>query len=263
MKNLLGASSIFPPQPAAPNSVTGVRQLGTKPCRRIAAQPFLGARRGVATMLAAGVLVVLFTATGCVGEANPPQQAGMESTEPSEAGVEAGIGSPEVVERINVGVSGALRAMSIEELTRESSIVAVGTVREVSAGQWSTADGKRPVGFRLGPDMPIIFREAMLQVEEYVKGSDAKELTILLKGGQVGSDNIKFPEEVSLDPREKVLVFLARHSSPPIRGRPGYGIFGATQGKYRITDGLAAGTRPSDTVPLKDLIGRIRAAIGN
>ncbi len=198
-----------------------------------------------------GVVGVLFVTTACIGEVTPPQQTSTGVTE-------SGNG-------VTLRRSALVREMSIEDLTREASIVVAGTIREVSAGRWSTPDGKRPSGpLRGGPDAPIIFREALLQVEEYIKGSfGAKELTIHLEGGQVGTDNMWVEDQVSLDPGEKVLVFLSPDTSPELAGRPGYAVRGSFQGKYKITGGLAVGGATNSSIPLNDLTARIKSAMAN
>lgn len=198
---------------------------------------------GLKVGIGAFLLVSFIYVSACGGPARP-----------SQGGQDGGEGINRTVSGLIAGIS------SIEELARISEVVVVGTVREVSAGLWSSPDGKRPPDLSL-PHSPIIFRNAIVQVEQYVKSPlAAKELAVHLRGGQVGKDTLRFSEEVTLEPGEKVLLFLRADRDPWMSGIPGYRVFAAHQGKFAIKDGLAVGVPHLGTFPLAQLIDRIRSA---
>lgn len=258
MKNLLnGWNAIFLPYGRLRSETDACNAKLFLPCGD-GPRPCNGMPIRVVSKVAAGVLLALLVSAGCIGEDAQEQR--------SKTAAESPHGNPEADIPINMGQAGVMRPMSITELSRESVIVVVGTVRQVSAGEWSTPDGRRPSRpLPPPPDRPLIFREALLQVEEYIKGAlDAKQLTIHLYGGKVGADTMWVEDEATLDAGERVLLFLSRDNHPQLRGRPGYVLTGRVQAKYTITDGVASGIRPypsEKSLPLEQLITRIRSAI--
>jgi hypothetical protein len=95
---------------------------------------------------------------------------------------------------------------------RESSVIILGTVRKVQPARWTTADGRRPTNARGAKD--IIFRPALVEVEEYLKGEQPmRHLNIFAWGGTVGQDSARMEPDYLYDLHEgeRVVLFLRQH----------------------------------------------------
>lgn len=144
---------------------------------------------------------------------------------------------------------------------QDTSIVAIGTVRQIQSPRWTTADGKRPVNPHARNNAASIHRPMVFEVEEYLRGQQPQRtLLISLFGGSVGRDSVTF----SMDDRyefqegQRYLVYL----SPLARGKGQSPVDGPKWDlvdRYILTsDGQA--TNVLESVPLEQLREEIRRA---
>jgi len=154
-----------------------------------------------------------------------------------------------------VGESWSLMvALSTKELTRDSEIVVVGEVRDVSS-YW-------------GEDGTTIFTKAKVMVDQVVKGIYHTEVDIEYEGGEVGGIGLKVSDGPSLEKGERVILFLKTKKVE--KGVRVFSILGNAQGKYTIReDGIAikggfSVVRDTEDVidnyiPAEDLLNKIRS----
>ena len=73
----------------------------------------------------------------------------------------------------------------IPSTSRLSTVIVIGTVKQILPARWTTADGRRPAN----PTGYTIFRPVFVDVEEYLKGEqNAKTLQLYAWGGRIGND---------------------------------------------------------------------------
>lgn len=114
-------------------------------------------------------------------------------------------------------------AADVPSLTRSSDAVVRGTVTSVQS-RW-TGDRMR------------IVTDVQIEVEESLKGTPPRQVTVVQPGGVVGDIGQRVSGLASFQPGEEVVVFLEK--------RPGatYRVAGMAQGKFRVersTDRRAA-----------------------
>jgi hypothetical protein len=137
-------------------------------------------------------------------------------------------------------VSASMTEISVEDLTKESDVIAIGDVKEVESSWnlWKT----------------MIYTHSTLSVEEYVKGGEGAEtLTIITEGGTVG-ESFEWVEDVPVFTKnETVLVFLKRAGQE-------FSVVGWAQGKYIVENGEVRGISGEKT-SLDDFLRRIKDAM--
>ncbi|MCZ7385184.1 MAG: hypothetical protein O8C63_10620 [Candidatus Methanoperedens sp.] len=114
-------------------------------------------------------------------------------------------------------VSASMTEISVENLTGESDVIAIGEIKEVESGWnlWRT----------------MIYTYSTLSVEKYIKGGEGAEtLTIITEGGTVGESSVWAEDVPVFTKNETVLVFLKR------AGRE-FSVVGWVQGKYIVKNG--------------------------
>lgn len=190
------------------------------------------------------------TQTGPDVKPTPPSQVVQPPTEPQ-------TGDPYVLT-----ISGT-RINDHTVRLQGTSVVAIGTVRQIQAPRWTTIDGKRPANPHAQNNAASIHRPMVFEVEEYLLGQQPQRtLLISLLGGSVGRDSVTF----TMDDRyefvegQRYLVYL----SPLARGKgqsPADGPKWDLVDRYILTpDGQA--TNVLESVPLAQLREEIRRAEG-
>lgn len=144
-------------------------------------------------------------------------------------------------EGLNVGVSGSMEFLSIEELTSQSDIIITGTVTGAYPSRWNTPDGQRPDKSDDELDIGVedmIYTEFGVHVNKYLKNPlDTGDLQITVAGGTVGNDFIWVEDNPSFEYGENILLFLNWY----IGDDPEFTIKGGYQGKFTmINDETAA-----------------------
>lgn len=154
--------------------------------------------------------------------------------------------------------------VSTEELTMSSSLIAIGTVKQVGPARWTTSDGKRPQNPHAVDNRDYIFTPVLVTIDTYVKGKPL-QAEILLKaiGGTVGRDIVE-TNQIDLSTfreGERVVLFLGETElvdrvqmvdrRPLWRVRERYTVKG---------DGTAMNSHVS--LPLQQLISEINKASG-
>lgn len=95
----------------------------------------------------------------------------------------------------SINASALMRALSTEELTRNSDIVIVGEVEEKSIF-WSE-------------DRKTIFTRVTVKIEERVRGQYLEErLEVEYEGGEIGEIGLRVSDVTSFSKGERVLLFL-------------------------------------------------------
>ncbi len=137
-------------------------------------------------------------------------------------------------------VSALLAELSVEDLTRESDVIAIGDIKEVKS-MWSLRS-------------PAIYTYSTLYVEKYIKGGEGQEtLTIITEGGSKWGFNVWMEDAPTFTKNETVLVFLKR------AGRD-FSVMGWAQGKYIVENGEVRGISGEKT-SLDDFIRQIGDAL--
>lgn len=149
--------------------------------------------------------------------------------------------------------------------TRESGIIAVGTVSQVLPARWDTPNGQRPANPFALPTTNSIYTPVQLAVDQYLKGQPSPApLLFHARGGIVGQDSVEWTADDlnTFQPGEHVVVFLAPWPGHTLNGSP----LLAVVGHYTITpDGQAVATAHNHAVTiqrgsLQQLIAQIHAA---
>ena len=147
--------------------------------------------------------------------------------------------------------------------TREATVVALGTVRQVLPARWNTPGGGRPANphSRESRQRDTIFTPVIVQVERYLKGSRPQpQIHLFANGGTVGQDAVRFsgPMTFTFHEGERVVVFLKEDPRNPA-APDGAPFWRLVDQRYlidqddRATDGVR-------TVPLQQLLDEIAAA---
>lgn len=111
-----------------------------------------------------------------------------------------------------------MKGLSTEELTGEADVIIEGDVMQVSS-YWND-------------DHTSIYTEAVVVVNEPIKGSAATLIRVRHEGGEVGNVGLKISDMESFQNGERVLVFL-KSDQNKIK-EDVYVPVGKAQGKYRI-----------------------------
>ncbi len=137
-------------------------------------------------------------------------------------------------------VSALMAEISVEDLTRESDVIAIGDIKEVESSWnlWRT----------------MIYTYSTLSVEKYIKGGEGAEtLTIITEGGTVGESFVLVEDVPVFTKNETVLVFLKK------AGRE-FSVVGWAQGKYIVENGKVRDLKGEKTT-LNDFLRRIEDAM--
>ncbi|MBV9790007.1 MAG: hypothetical protein JOZ51_17605 [Chloroflexi bacterium] len=147
----------------------------------------------------------------------------------------------------------------IPSTSRLSTVIVIGTVKQILPVRWTTPSGKRPGN----PTGHAIFRPVMLDVEEYLKGEqNARTLQLYAWGGRIGDDVFEAQPDTlyEFQQGEHVVVFLeefAPGSSPlNVDGSSLWSI----QEHYTLTDDGQA-QNFYQTLPLAELRATIQTAL--
>ncbi len=133
-------------------------------------------------------------------------------------------------------VSALMAEISVEDLTRESDVIAIGDIKEVESSWnlWRT----------------MIYTYSTLSVEKYIEGGEGAEtLTIITEGGTVGESGVWAEDVPVFTKNETVLVFLKK------AGRE-FSVVGWAQGKYMVENGEVRDLKGEKTT-LNDFLRRI------
>jgi hypothetical protein len=174
-----------------------------------------------------------------------------EELESHETGNEVN-SSPYEGEPVVMGVSGIMEELSYEDLNSRSSVILIGTVKEIIPARWNTPDGTRPAQKIDDSDiLDVMYTDIIIQVDEYLKNpGSAKEVTVRVLGGTIGNETILVEDSPSFGNNETVLVYLNGESSP-------YNVTGEFQGKFTITDDGMAVRDKEEPMKLGELINII------
>lgn len=114
------------------------------------------------------------------------------------------------------------RAMTPEDLTRGSDVVAVGRVKELKS-EWSS--GKNAIVTRV-----------TLGVDEFLKGGSGLTMTVIVPGGEIDGVGEWYSHTARFKQDEDVLLFAKRQGSSELR------VTGGEDGKMLITKDSKTGT---------------------
>jgi hypothetical protein len=136
------------------------------------------------------------------------------------------------------------RSVSVEELTRNSEVVAVGKVRQKKSA-W-VGKGER------------IETTVTLDVSEYVKGGGSGTIEVTTPGGEVGGVGELYTHSARFEKDEEVVVFARRDRNNR------YQVAGGSSGRQKVTTDPATGEKHAGGKPLTDYVsGLKKAARGN
>ena len=132
-----------------------------------------------------------------------------------------------------------LEEYTLEDLSKNSDVIVMGTVKEILPSKWNSADGKRPDKVvEFGP-YDLIYTDIIISVDKYVKNPlSSEEVIVRVEGGKVGNDTMAVEDEPSFKTGEKVLLYLTEDTSPGTKdtGPEHFKVTGYMQGKFTLTD---------------------------
>ncbi|MCG8346428.1 MAG: matrixin family metalloprotease [Chloroflexales bacterium] len=141
----------------------------------------------------------------------------------------------------NASAAGMVLDQSVADLAGEAEYIVIGAVRNVQS-DWNA-------------DQSAMFTTVDIDVQEYLKGSDAAPtLTLTLPGGVVGTISQIDPNTPVFTSDTSVLLFLKQGSAA------GMSIVGGWQGRYLIEGEEAFQPETQRRVPLAPLKDEIKAA---
>ncbi|VVB97131.1 Uncharacterised protein [uncultured archaeon] len=133
-------------------------------------------------------------------------------------------------------VSALMTEISVENLTRESDVIAIGNITQQES-RWN-----------LGRTM--IYTYSTLSVEKYIKGGEGAEtLTIVTEGGTAGESGVWVEDVPVFTKNETVLVFLKKAGHE-------FSVVGWAQGKYIVEKGEVRDLKGEKT-SMNDFLRRI------
>lgn len=146
--------------------------------------------------------------------------------------------------------------------TARSTVIIIGSIREVLPARWNTADGQRPANPRDLRAGFSIFTPVRVDVEQYLKGErPEREFFVYSPGGTVGSDSVRREPTARhpLRPGARVLMFLEPRRRTPtlLDARPLWDIVGVD---YYILSADGRAMNVYRDVPLQQLLSEIIAA---
>jgi len=138
-------------------------------------------------------------------------------------------------------VAGLMTEITVEDLTREADVIAIGNVEEVNS-RWSLTGA-------------TVYTYTTLSVEEYIKGNEGQgTLTIITEGGCALGFCVWVEDTPTFTKNEAVLVFLKKTGKE-------YSVPGWAQGKYIIENGGVRSEWDNKTEPLVEFRKRIQDSI--
>ncbi|MHC1756134.1 MAG: hypothetical protein AB9861_12010 [Methanosarcina sp.] len=163
-------------------------------------------------------------------------------------------------EAIVIERSGELIAFSHNDLSKESNVIVMGTVKEILPSKWNTPDGTKPEKAIEDLDLDdVIYTDIIISVDKYLKNPlDSQEVIVRILGGSVGEDTMLADDEPSFKVGEKTLLYLVADNDPATKnsGPQHFTVKGHSQGKYILTaDGQAV--RNDEIIKLQELLSTI------
>lgn len=157
-------------------------------------------------------------------------------------------------------VSSSLVGFNHTELSKRSSTIVIGTVKETLPSKWNTNDGQKS-----GPNVKfspsnVIYTDIIINVDEYIKNPlSSKEVRVRVVGGKVGNDVLIADDEPTFQPGEKVLLYLMKDDNPSTQdiGPEHFIVTGRVQGKFTMTDDGNAIGFDSKTISQNELLSTI------
>jgi hypothetical protein len=139
----------------------------------------------------------------------------------------------------------------------ESSLIVVGTVKDILPARWTTIDGKRPPNPHAPENKETIFTPILIEVRQYAKGSQVqRELLLSAFGGTVGQDSVNWASDnmYRFTLGEQVVVFL-RERNQLLSGIPLWDVME----HYTITSDQQI-ANDYRTLSLPELLGEVQKA---
>lgn len=140
------------------------------------------------------------------------------------------------MERQHITVSGLLAEMDPRELFEQADAVVEGVVRVSDLGAVATT-------VRGNQELPLVVSPHDVSVERVYKGIalpvGLQGVTVLLLGGTAQTLSMHVDSEATLQPGERVILFLARDLLTTVAvpvSLAAFGVFGGFQGKFTVTD---------------------------
>ena len=151
--------------------------------------------------------------------------------------------------------------------TAQSDLIVQGTVTQILAARWTTADGKRPANPHAADNWASIYTPVLLRLTQTLKGEVVQpEIVIAAIGGTVGLDSVEWETDKSQNFKQgdNVVLFLGSSVSyeyaGPLTKELGRTVWHAYT-RYDVTsDGQAINV--DRRLPLADLVNEINKAQG-
>lgn len=153
-----------------------------------------------------------------------------------------------------------LEPLNDTELSNNSDMVVIGTVKEILPSKWNSADGKRPNNTDSFNLESLIYTDITINVDKFFKSSSSsREVTVRVYGGTVGNDTLVVDFEPTFQPGEKVLLYLMKDATKGTSniGPEHFKVTGLMQGKFTLTDDGKA-VRFDKTIGQDELLSKIK-----
>ena len=134
-----------------------------------------------------------------------------------------------------ITISAAIVTYTHDDLNKYSDTIITGTVKEKLPSKWNTIDGKQPN--KAVTELSyhdLIYTDTVISVDKYLKNPlSSKEVIVRSIGGTLGNLVMTSDDEPSLEPGEKVLIYLSKDTNPDIKniGSEHFIVTGFFQGK--------------------------------
>ena len=162
-----------------------------------------------------------------------------------------------------ITVSSCVAYMGLDELTNNSDLILIGSVKEILPARWNTPDGEQPENALEDLGLhEVIYRDVVISVDEYLKKSlSSNEVVVRVLGGTVGNLTMDVEDQPSLEPGEDVLLYLVNDTHPATKnlGPEYFVVCGCFQGKFSLSEDGKAVSK-GGTVELEEILKLINAS---
>lgn len=189
---------------------------------------------------------------------NPLQDSAKVASNPSQDSAKVASNADQ---QITIPISAAIVTYTHEDLNKYSDTIITGTVKEKLPSKWNTIDGKQPKAVTELSYHDLIYTDTVISVDNYLKNPlSSKEVIVRSIGGTIGNLTMTFDDEPSLEPGEKVLLFLSKDTNTDLMnfGPEHFIVTGFFQGKFVLTDNGKVRGWNNESITQEELLGTIK-----
>jgi len=187
---------------------------------------------------------------------NPSQDSDKVASNPSQDSDKVANNADQ---RITIPISAAIVTYTHDDLNKYSDTIITGTVKEKLPSKWNTIDGKQPN--KAVTELSyhdLIYTDTVISVDKYLKNPlSSKEVIVRSIGGTLGNLVMTSDDEPSLEPGEKILLFLSKDTNTDLMnfGPEHFIVTGFFQGKFVLTDDGKVRGWNNESISKEELLG--------